>query len=209
MTESSAEYFRLECALAEAGGLLSDLPPHNIVNRIHELKLRSYVLLCHAAIEEYLERVSIAVLRESLEAFRADGKVRDPLVCACSYYKINVSQEVSSRRNGDSFRDILLALSARAIEEHDVALEGIYGIKTKDQDAILLPIGIKLFDFDRLLSQNLNSFGVTRGSFAHRFGLKHIVPRAGVESTVRGIFGLLQNLDNFLCERYRFSFDLT
>jgi hypothetical protein len=209
MIESSVEFARLEYALVEAAGLLADLPAHDIECRLHELKLRSYVLLCHAAIEEYLERVSVSVLRESFEAFEMDGKVRDPLLCACSYYNICVPMEISTRRDGDPFQAIFQKLCEKAISEHDLAIRQNNGIKTKDQDAIFLPIGVRLHDFDRILSQGLNSYGTTRGKFAHVFGFQSITPRIGQEKTVWNLVRLLRDLDNMLCCRYRLSFHLT
>lgn len=88
MTESSVEFAKLELALAEARGIILGLPEHDVASRLHELKLKSYVLLCHAAIEEYLERVSLAVLSRSLVAFEADRCVRDPLLAACSFIRL-------------------------------------------------------------------------------------------------------------------------
>src|SRR6056297_1611778 len=116
MTESSVEFGKLELALSEARGIILGLPEHDVASRLHELKLRSYVLLCHAAIEEYLERVSLAVLSNSLKAFESDGCVRDPLLAACSFYKIVLMNEVSSRSAGDHLNDVLDAVFRRAIE---------------------------------------------------------------------------------------------
>jgi len=202
MTESSVEFGKLELALSEARGIILGLPEHDVASRLHELKLRSYVLLCHAAIEEYLERVSLAVLSNSLKAFESDGCVRDPLLAACSFYKIVLMNEVSSRSAGDHLNDVLDAVFRRAIAEHRKAVDENHGVKTKDQDALFLPIGVRLFDFDRLLSQSLNSYGTLRGEFAHGFGIRTVAPKAGQESKVRNMLDLVLTFDNFLCERH-------
>ncbi len=206
MPETSADFAKLELALIEAGGLLLGLPEHFVGDRLQQLKLRSYVLLCHAAIEEYLEQVSLAVLCESLRAFETDGRIRDPLLSACSYYKILLNNAAQVRNPGDSVQELLRAIFKKAISEHAVSIDGIHGIKTKDQDAILQPIGVRLFDFDRLLSQNLNSFGGVRGKLAHSLGFRVVTPRAGLESTVNQILQLLQSFDNMLCDRHAISF---
>jgi hypothetical protein len=207
MTETSIEFAKLEFALAEAGGIIFDLPEHDVTNRLHELKLKSYVLLCHAAIEEYLERVSLAVLSNSFLAFEKDGVVRDPLIAACSFYKIVLISEVSARAPGDRLNEVFDAVFKRALSEHRKAVEENHGVKTKDQDALFLPIGVRIFDFDRLLSQNLNSFGGLRGGFAHGFGIRTVAPRAGQESKVRNILNLVLSLDNYLCERHHVNLD--
>lgn len=206
MPETSADFAKLELSLAEASGLLLGLPMHDVGGKTEQLKLRSYVLLCHAALEEYLERVSLSVLSESMKAFENDGKIRDPLLSVCSYYKILLNNEAQDRIKNDSSRDLLGKIFRKAINEHTVSLEGVHGIKTKDQDAILLPIGVNLFNFDRLLSQGLNSFGETRGKFAHSFRLKVVTPRAGLESNVKKLLQLLQPLDNMLCERHAITY---
>ena len=202
MIETSTEFAKLELALCEARGVIRGLPEHNVENRLHELKLKSYVLLCHAAIEEYLEGVSLAVLRGSLRAFEADGTVRDPLLAASSFYKIVLNAEVSSRSAGDPLQDVLEVVFRRAMDEHRKSVDENHGVKTKDQDALFLPIGVRLFDFDRLLSQSLNSFGALRGGFAHGFGIRTITPKAGQESKVYNILNLMLAFDNFLCERH-------
>lgn len=206
MTETSSEFAKLERALVEAGGLLADLPMHDVGDRLNQLKLKSHVLLCHAAIEEYLEKISLAVLWESLKAYEEDGMIRDPLLSACSYYKIVLSDENASRQNGELIHNILLSVFQKAIVKHSLALDTVHGIKTKDQQAILLPIGVNLFEFDRVLSQNLNLYGGIRGMYAHGFGFQTINPRAAQESTVWNLFRLLLELDNLLCSRYKMAY---
>jgi hypothetical protein len=193
--------------LANAASLISDLPPHDIGSILHQLRLRSFVLICHAAFEEYLEQLSLAVLSESLNAFEHDGKIRDPLLSACGYYKLSLGVAGVDRRTGDAAHDLLHDLFKKAIDEHTIAIDGVHGIKTKDQDAILLPIGVNLFMFDRLLSQALNSFGGTRGKYAHGLGAKMILPRAGWESTVQNLLRLILPLDNMLCNRHKIFFE--
>jgi hypothetical protein len=207
MTETSVEFAKLEYALVEAHGIVADLPAHDVKDRLHELKLRSYVLLCHAAIEEYLERASFAVLHDSLRAFGADGIVRDPLIAACSFYKIVLVNEITNRSTGDSLQNVLTTVFQRAASEHRKAIDENHGVKTKDQESLFLPIGASVFQFDRLLSQSLNSFGVLRGGFAHGIGIKTIAPRAGQESKVRNLVRLLLAFDNHLCERHRVNLD--
>lgn len=200
-------YGKLELALADAAGLLSELPPHDVGNMLQQLRLRSYVLICHAAFEEYLEQLSLAVLSESLSEFENDGKIRDPLLSVCGYYKLFPGLAGADRRVGDEVNDLLRDMFKKAINEHAAAIDGVHGIKTKDQDAILLPVGVRLFKFDRLLSQALNSFGDKRGKYAHGLGFKMVTPRAGWEKTVRDLLRLILPLDNMLCERHKISFE--
>ena len=205
--ETSVSFGKLELALANAASLLADLPPHDVGNMLQQLRLRSYILICHAAFEEYLEQLSLAVLYESLKCFESDGKIRDPLLSACGYYKLSPGVAGADRRNGDAAHELLHDLFKKAINEHTIAIDSVHGIKTRDQEAILFPMGVDLFKFDRLLSQALNSFGGTRGKYAHGLGAKMMVPRAGWESTVQNLLRLIHPLDNTLCERHKISFE--
>ncbi|WP_272007045.1 HEPN domain-containing protein [Roseovarius sp. ZX-A-9] len=207
MPETSVSYGKLEIALADAASLLSGLPMHDVGSTLQQIRLRSYILICHAAFEEYLEQLSLAVLSESLREFERDGKVRDPLLCACAYYKLPLLGAAGGDRcSGDALNALLHDLFKKSIEEHSMALDGVHGIKTKDQDSILMPVGLNLFSHDRLLSQALNSFGGKRGKYAHGLGFKMVTPRAGWEKTVSDLLRLTLPLDNMLCERHKISF---
>ena len=92
--------------------------------------------------------------------------------------------------------DALGSLLDLAIREHSQAVYENHGIKTKDQDNLCLPLGIRVHDLDRILSQNLNSFGEGRGKIAHEFQIRQIVPKAGCLQSVNTLSTLLLNLDN-------------
>lgn len=201
MNETTPEFHHLEMALATAGKLIRDLPAHSIGSDMDDLKLRSYVLLRHAAVEEYLERASIYVLRECLKTLVEQSHVTEPLIAVCGYYEMNLVATLAGivpPLNGMSlFKDVCRT----AVEAHITALDGVHGIKTKDQDAILNPIGMRLHDFDHVLSQRLNSMGTNRGSVAHQFRITLRQPRSAVESDTRTLLRLLQPFDNELCRR--------
>ena len=191
MLETTPEFHYLALALATARKIIEDLPDHLIRGDLDELKLKSYVLLQHAAIEEYLERVSLYVLNQCKRQFDQTSKVTEPLISVCCYYSINV---VTSS-------DLFEKMCRQAINKHVVALDGIHGIKTKDQDAIMNPVGIKMHDFDRVLSQMLNALGGNRGSVAHVFRIRQLSPKVALERESQTLLRLLQTFDNELCRK--------
>ncbi|WP_157035732.1 hypothetical protein [Sphingobium chungbukense] len=162
MLETTPEFHYLDLALATARKIIEDLPDHLIRGDLDELKLKSYVLLQHAAIEEYLERVSLYVLNQCKRQFDQTSKVTEPLISVCCYYSINVVTEFANPTNSFKSSDLFEKMCRQAINKHVVALDGIHGIKTKDQDAIMNPVGIKMHDFDHVLSQMLNALGSNR-----------------------------------------------
>lgn len=201
MQETTPEFHHLEVALAIAGKLISDLPAHSVGGELGDLKLRSYVLLRHAAVEEYLERASVYVLRECLKEFAERSHVTEPLIAVCCYYEMNLAPTLLDGAISGSATSLFEKICRKAVEAHVTAIDGVHGIKTKDQDTILNPIGIRLHDFDHVLSQKLNSMGNHRGSVAHQFRITHIHPRSALESDTVNLLRLLRPFDNELCRR--------
>ena len=201
MPETSPSLHNLLCALAGADKLLCDLPEHQIPNEKCDLTLRAFSFLCHAAIEEYLEDVSRYVLRASSQYLKDESKLCQPLVAACLYYRVPI---LEIQQIGVTFadrRDFFIHAADEAWRQHSQVLNENNGIKTRDQDALLLPIGCRIFDFDRILSQNLNSLGEQRGKIAHTFRMQMKVPKAGLQSNINILMKLIISLDQFLCEQ--------
>lgn len=201
MTETSPQFHNLNLALATAQKLIGDLPDHHIRDDVDEMKLKSYTFLKHAAFEEYLETVSVYVMHTSLRNFECTGLVPHALISAVSFYEINLSERLASpvfpSRSFEEFH----YLFKKAIGIHIKRLSSVNGIKTKDQDKILCPLGIKVHEFDNLLSQMLNALGENRGSLAHSFGIRSKSPKVALLSNTNAILPLLQSLDNELCRR--------
>lgn len=206
MQETTPEYHYLELALATASEIIQDLLPHDIRSDLDELKLKSYILLRHAAVEEYLERASVYALRECLKTFEVSLTLPEPLAAVCIYYEIDILKSLSSPLNKYNITDLFREVCDKAIERHIEALDGVHGIKTKDQNAILNPIGLKLHDFDHVLSQKLNSIGQNRGGIAHQFRIKQLQPRIAVESDTVTLLRLLQTFDNEICRRMALTY---
>ncbi len=129
------------------------------------------------------------------------SRLTAPLIAVCSYYEVNLVATLSGGGPPPQTTSLFKDVCTIAIETHVTAIEGVHGIKTKDQDAVLNPIGIRLHDFDHVLSQRLNSMGTNRGSVAHRFRITHRQPRSALESDTATLLRLLQPLDNELCRR--------
>lgn len=201
MQETSPNYHKLLLAFATARALLGGLPNHTIPDDDTDLRLRAFVLICHAAIEEYLESLSIYILAECRKYYYFDQKIRSPLFNALGYYKIDYYSNMSTVTGPKSTMQMIQQGVDMAIELHRVEMSGNNGIKSKDQNAITGPLGFKIHDFDPILSQNLNAYGTKRGEIAHAYQIKQKQPKAGHLATVSNIERLLTNFDNEMCSK--------
>jgi hypothetical protein len=198
MLQTSAEFHRLQLSCATTHDLISNLHPHLMPDNDHILRLKSYLILCHAAIEEYLEKVSLSILKECLERFKEQKVIPKALWAASSYYTNPMHSDFGLFRGSQDFWIVCERIFSWSIESHRVALSDVHGIKTKHQDKMFLPIGLRVHDFDHLLSQSLNAFGEGRGKIAHEFRIEHRLPRAALEQSVNQILRLLLPFDQEL-----------
>lgn len=196
MPETTPEYHNLCYSLATANIFIRDLPDTAIRDEFDEMRLKSYIFLCHAAFEEYLEKATSAALLRARQLLLSQRRIPKVSISAISHYQIRAKETWSSIINQADKIDVLDALLDLAIREHSQTVYENHGIKTKDQDNLCLPLGIRVHDLDHILSQNLNSFGEGRGKIAHGFRIRQIVPKAGCLQSVNTLSTLLLNLDN-------------
>lgn len=205
MAETSAEFHYLEIAFATARRLLRDLPDFDIRDADDEVRLKSFVFLCHAATEEYLEKLSLSILSECRGRFASDGVMTTTTMSVLAHYETRIwklDRDPYSSRLRD---DATLMLVDVAIDAHRVALQGVHGIKSKDQEAIMGPLGVRIHDFDHVLSQFLNAYGESRGEIAHSFRIKQKSPKAACLDQVGKLQALLLPFDNFMCDQYQLT----
>jgi hypothetical protein len=195
MTETTPQYHHLLCAISGASKVISELPYHSIPNEKTDLLLRSHSFLCHAAIEEYLENVSLFVLTTSYNEYLADGKMREPLAAVSLHYKIPLEKFYSKMLEDKELVDFHRLSLPFALDQHRAIVRGNNGIRTNNQDALLVPLGIRMFEYDKILSYDLESFGVRRGELAHKFRITSKLPRAALEKTITQLVDLLYDLD--------------
>ncbi|WP_306132767.1 HEPN domain-containing protein [Roseivivax marinus] len=188
------EFTALSSAIDLADRALGDTPNHDFRDDVDRLRCRSYVFLCHAALEEYLESLSLSVLQQAYDGF-LEGTVSQPVVEACSYYQIRLS-DVQHRSHGPlSLKRVIFEASELALRTHRAAIKGNNGIKTDDQRKLFRPVGFDVHDFDHVLSQKLNSYGEARGSIAHLFHIREERPRAALQSDISLIKRLIEPFD--------------
>lgn len=125
-------------------------------------RARAFVVLSHAAIEDYLEGICLEVVDKSIYAFQSDDRARTSLLALLSYgSKIDVP---SSFAGGPWGVRGLLKESRKALRSWTDANNGV---KAKDVLRLLLPVGVKETDMGSAWLQHMDDLGELRGRVAH------------------------------------------
>lgn len=205
MMSTSVEYARLELFLAEANIMIRHIHDHKFNNKTEMLLVQSYIMLCHAAIEEYLEDITLSILSICFNKYIETKVVLSPLLSVCASYKIDIKEDALAFNEHASFHDIFESMIRIAIARHKSLIDGNHGIKTKDQRNLFMPIGTTIENEDRLLSQFLNAFGEIRGQYAHSVGMKTLDPKISIMSKVANIQKRILEMDARLLSRCEIS----
>lgn len=198
MIETTPQFHRLLCAVAGAARLISDLPDREIPDERTELLLKSHTFLCHAAVEEYLENLSLFVLNTCFHDYLVDGLLREPLAAAAMHYRCTPEDFFSSGVHTRLVKDMFVRSLPIAIARHREIVVANHGIRTDHQKALFEPLGYNIFSRDRALSLALESFGDARGKLAHKFGIRQKLPRAALEADIGGLINLLKRFDTLM-----------
>lgn len=195
MLGTTPEYHILCHSLATAKLSIRDLPDTNIRDELDEMRLKSFIFLCHAAVEEYFENVTKGALIRSKVTLFDSRRIPKILMSAVSHYQLKLKGNWPAISSESDEINALGGMLELAIREHTQTVYENHGIKTKDQDNLCLPLGIRVHDFDHILSQNLNSFGEGRGKIAHGFRIKQLIPKVGCVQSVATLSALLLPFD--------------
>lgn len=117
--------------------------------------LRAYLLLVHAEIEAYFEKISEDKVKAAFKAWelkRTKSNVLLALVSFCD--EPLVDKELTLKVN-------------QALTLYIKKLRNNHGIKEKNLLEILLPVGIEYNSIDTTWLHTMTSFGVNRGEVAH------------------------------------------
>jgi hypothetical protein len=175
-----------------------------------EIILKAYVLLCHAAIEEYLEMLAEDALKLCLRKFKIENKITRPVVALIAsgillsdeYAKFGIDKQTKGQRTRlrhfvNDMSDILDRSFGRY--KDDIIADN-HGVKLANLENLFLPLGINI---DVVLGNQLTAFGDRRGAFAHSFKVKHVVTPSMIVAEVNLIVSQLKVLDEQVCESTR------
>lgn len=136
---------------------------------VYHQHIKAFCILAHAAFEEFVERVSLALMLNAIEGWYKDRSLRPPLVALLLFYggKLEATddEDEDQKRNFDQMRQLI----DDAKVAHSKAVASNHGFSLKYLRAILTPVAIDI-NADPSLSNSLRTLADARGSFAHSAG---------------------------------------
>jgi hypothetical protein len=134
----------------------------NYTKREQDL-IRSFVLLTHAEIEAYLEDVAKTKVTKSLSDWNSSRVKSNCIKSVVSFVGNDLKFENDANSNNIQYRvNTTVAHYMRAVVDKN------HGIKEKNILKVLLPLGIEINELDQTWLSVMESFGSTRGLFAHK-----------------------------------------
>lgn len=188
-----------------------------------DLKYRSFVLLFHAEIEDYLEQIATRILKEAKEKWNEKNALNNALAnLLIRYYRKNPHAPKERRLNiceEKKLKEILtFSLMGEEIEISDIekVIERIIelqknsinesnnGIRWGHIERMLNPLGVSTNEFkniDNILIIELENLSNLRGSYAHISNEKINIPKYRSQDDFTGIIRYLGLFDVWLIDR--------
>jgi hypothetical protein len=139
-------------------------PAHRPEDYEHDVK--AACVLAHAALEEFVERVSMHVMAASVNRWVRDRKASDPLIALCLTHGVSLAVEADEEKLQKTCFDLLRAAIDEAKKRHSKSIQDNHGFSLKYLRAALTPVFINPPD-DVRLTASLKTLTAARGSFAH------------------------------------------
>ena len=195
--------------MVEARQILRRVPSDRPLTSLQHLKVQSFVLFAHSALEEYLENVGWKVALEARSALLHEGRITHALVALVAS---KVMDDISNRNRRRITSDLISNLeifSAEAVTRYRSIIGNNNGITERDQKNILFPIGVDPEKTDIALMNNLNSFGRDRGNIAHSFlPIRTEVTISAINSRIDDILRDIVKFDEAACSTLQRSMPL-
>lgn len=170
---------------------------------LQHLKLQSYILLCHSAFEQYIEDLGLAAALSARRTFTNSGIITKTLVALISSKLMtDLSERGRSKLSSDLATNIE-EFSKEAFNRYRDVVADNNGIVDRDQNKILLPIGVDPTSVDLVLKNNLHAFGAKRGDVAHKFKVQRADTLTSVSTDVASIANGIVAYDQAVCEALR------
>ena len=203
--KSPSKYFReLERSIRSTRAIASSVNPLFCNTKLDELKVKSYILLSHAAIEQYLEDLSFDVALNARNLFVKNGYITK---CLIGLISSGILDEVSDGKgkkkiSGNVFRN-LDQFSSIAYSKYLEVIEGNHGIKKSNLMDLFLPLGVNPEIVDISTVAILESFGQKRGDIAHKAKISKTHTLSEIDSDLKQIVEGLRNFDAAACGSLR------
>ena len=140
----------------------------------YQLDVQAYCLLAHAAIEEYVEQVALALADETITSWSKGARPNRTLVSLVAFYDEESSIEddkvLTTTKCFDRIRHLLKSLHKKYSQD----VQDNHGVSVKYLRRILYPVAIDISD-DPKLQNSLRTLALERGSYAHKSTIKKVL----------------------------------
>jgi hypothetical protein len=128
--------------------------------------VKAYCLLAHAAFEEFVEQLSLEVMKFSIKQWYEKRTISPPLLSLCLFYRPAIgyeeNEDTEQLRNFDQVRSVTDSVN----KDHSKAIFENHGFSLKYLRSILTPVAIDIPN-DPSLYSSLRTLADARGSYAH------------------------------------------
>lgn len=185
---ATTHYSKMLGDLDVARRIAYKVPPNICNTSIQELKVKSYILLSHAIIEEYIENVALDTAKSALHKYVSTNQICSALVGLISSGIIGRIDEsgISRKLKREPFEDIALFANV-AFGRFKYEVDNNNGIKKENLLKLLLPIGVDPETEDAATMAALDGFGQKRGAIAHAFKINKSHTLSEIEGDVQTI----------------------
>ncbi|WP_172332545.1 HEPN domain-containing protein [Mangrovicoccus sp. HB161399] len=196
MALPSEDYRKLRKNIRSYKSVLRGVPDVSNDTVLHHLKVQSYILLTHAAFEEYLEEIAKRLVNESVSNFLTTKKINSCVASLVAFETVaQFSEETSRKSIRKEVVENLNTFVAIAKRNYLRDVKDNHGIKIKDQKKILLSVGIDPEEVDTVTASAMDAFGEKRGGVAHTSRITTSETRSSAVHEVETILSGLRNYD--------------
>jgi len=140
--------------------------PSGVYKRTTKEKAFAHVVLMHAEIEAYIEKLVQDVCNDAVRLWRNDGTITRPLASILAYREggsVGFSDDIFSISSDKKLETIIL----KAKDQFDSRVRGNHGIRASNLSRLFMSIGYIPDNFIQPVIASLDGFGAKRGDFAH------------------------------------------
>lgn len=196
MTSPSTHFKALKASLAGIRPITNNVNKLFCETPVQHLKVRSFILLSHAALEEYLENAALDIALKARTLYKSKGYITKALVGLISsgvLEEINAGKQ-KKKITQDVFKNIDV-FSLEAYNQFVAKVATNHGIKRDNQLNLFLPIGVNPDEVDFATVAALDAFGAKRGEIAHKAKITKIHTLSEILTDLETIAKGLRALD--------------
>jgi RiboL-PSP-HEPN len=196
---SPTPHYRTLCkSLKKARLIVNGINELECETDLQHLKLQAYILLCHSALEQYIEELGLSAAIAARKAFVDSGVITKTLVALISSKLIDdISEKGKMRLSAE------LVSNIEEFSRYRSVVTANNGIIKRNQQNIFVPIGVDPSSIDLALTNNLHAFGSSRGDVAHKFRVRRTDTLSAVSTNLATIVSGVIALDEAVCKALR------